>query len=498
MVDVVRVAAPLVELHEVAHDRHEVILREHRVRRRRGEVQALVDLVAADAAEVVALGREEEPLERDARRLRVGRIARTEQRVDLLERVHLAGLGVGLELLALLLRDDGRARRVLEQGVLDERALGAPRRHEDLDLQDLVLAELAERRVVERLADVGDHLARLRVHGVHGDDAAHRALAALDRVDFVAQVDRHVAREHLEGVHLEAAEAVVDLDRELVAFLDEHLGLGARALELRLLGLRLRRVGGGLLAGELDVLGDDRADDLALVAAALELLGQVELADGEEEAEDVRVAPVAERAQERGGRELLLLVDVHVDDIMDVDRELDPRAAEGDDARRDQPLAVRVRALLEHDARRAVELADDDALGAVDDEGAEGGEQRELAEIDLLLEDVLRPLDPVHVLVDDELQRRLEGRGVGHVALDALLHRVLGLAERVALELERVVLVDVGDREEVLEDPFETDILAVVGRGIQLQQGPEGLRLDVEQVGHPHPLLELAEGDLLQ
>ena len=97
------------------------------------------------------------------------------------------------------------------------------------------------------------------------------------------------------------------------------------------------------LAGQLDVLGDDRADHLADVRAALALLREVEIADGEEEPEDVRVRPVAERAQERRRRELLLLVDVDVDDVVDVDGELDPRAAERDDARRDQALTVRVR-----------------------------------------------------------------------------------------------------------------------------------------------------------
>ena len=232
---------------------------------------------------------------------------------------------------------------ILGERVLDERALRAARGDEHLDLQDLVLLELLERGVVEDLAHFEHHFARVGVHGVEREHAAHRALAALDRVRLVAQVDRHVAGEHLERVHLEAAQAVVDLHRELVAFLHEHLGLVARALELGLLGLGLGRIRGGLFAGELDVLGHDRANDLARVAAALELLGQVELAHREEEAEDIRVAPVAERAEQRRGRELLLLVNVHVDDIMDVDRELHPRAAEGNDPGADQPLAVRVR-----------------------------------------------------------------------------------------------------------------------------------------------------------
>jgi hypothetical protein len=188
---------------------------------------------------------------------------------------------------------------------------------------------------------------------------------------------------------------------------------------------------------------------------------------------------------------------VDVDHVVDVHGELDPRPAERDDARADQPLPVRVRRLLEDDARRPVELADDDALGAVDDEGAQPGEQRELAEVDLLLDDVARALDAVDLLVDHELQRRLERRREGHVALDALLDRVLRLAEGVADELEREVLVDVGNGEQVLEDALEAHVLALLARGVQLQQRLEGARLDVEQVGHLHPLVELAERDLL-
>src|SRR6185312_4212561 len=141
-----------------------------------------------------------------------------------------------------------------------------------------------------------------------------------------------------------------------------------------------------------DVFGDDRAEQLAHVGAALTLLGEIEIAHGEEESEDVRVAPVAESAKERGGRELLLLVDVDVDDIVDVDRELDPRAAERDDARGDETLSVGMRRFLEHHTGRPVELADDHTLGAVDDEGAEGREQGQLTEIDLFLDDVARPL----------------------------------------------------------------------------------------------------------
>src|SRR5262249_18565752 len=163
------------------------------------------------------------------------------------------------------------------------------------------------------------------------DLAARRALTALDRVLLVAQVDAHVRREDLDLVDVLPAEAIVHLFSQLVAFLDEQHVLGALALSLGFLGASLRRVFRGRLAGEGDVFGDDRADDFARLGATFTLLREVEIADGEEEPEDVRVRSVTKRAQKRGRRELLLLVDMDVDDVVDVDRELDPRAAERND-----------------------------------------------------------------------------------------------------------------------------------------------------------------------
>src|SRR5690349_12922823 len=68
------------------------------------------------------------------------------------------------------------------------------------------------------------------------------------------------------------------------------------------------------------------------------------------------------------------------------------RAAIRDHARGEQQLARRMSlafVVIEEHARASVQLRDDDALGAVDDERAVLGHQRHLAEIDLLLADVL-------------------------------------------------------------------------------------------------------------
>ena len=88
---------------------------------------------------------------------------------------------------------------------------------------------------------------------------------------------------------------------------------------------------------------------------------------------------------------LAAAVDADVDDVLGVELEVEPRAAVGMMTRAVEQLAARVRLALvvvEEDARAAVQLADDDALGAVDDERAGVRHQRDLAEVDLLLLDV--------------------------------------------------------------------------------------------------------------
>ncbi len=80
-----------------------------------------------------------------------------------------------------------------------------------------------------------------------------------------------------------------------------------------------------------------------------------------------------------------------------------------------------------------VHLGDDHALGAVDDEGAVLGHERDVAHIDVLFLDVLDRLG-AGFLVDiehDEAQRHLERRGIGHGALLALLDVVFRILEMV-------------------------------------------------------------------
>ena len=71
---------------------------------------------------------------------------------------------------------------------------------------------------------------------------------------------------------------------------------------------------------------------------------------------------------------------------------------------------------LEVDTRRAHELRDDDALGAVDDEGAVRRHHREIAEEDAVRAGLLDLAGLAH----DQPGRDAERRGVGHIALAAI------------------------------------------------------------------------------
>ena len=132
----------------------------------------------------------------------------------------------------------------------------------------------------------------------------------------------------------------------------------------------------------------------------------------------------AEGPEEDGGQELLLAVEADPEEVLGVVLELDPGAAVRDDLGDEEALGL---GLAEEHARRALELADDDPLDAVEDERALLGHERDVAEIDFLLLDVLEPLGLGRgvLLPGHELDLELEGDGVGVALLDALHRGVL-------------------------------------------------------------------------
>ena len=285
--------------------------------------------------EVVALGVEEQVVEQVLRRLQRGRIARAQAAVDLHDRL----------VRRLQLVGDQRVAQVRpDVQVVDE---------EDLELVDAVLAQLVELRLGDLLVALEDDLAGRLVDDVVGGDLA----------DQVRDLDRQA------------------LDVRVLQLLDGELGELAVLLDQDLARVRVADVAAGALAGEQVVLDRLRVllvrlevDRLGVVVVVEQLLGRV-----------------AERAQQHRRVQLAAAVDADVEQVLGVELEVEPRAAVRDDAGAVEQLARRVGLALVvvvEDARAAVQLADDDALGAVDDERPVVGHERDLAEEDLLLLDV--------------------------------------------------------------------------------------------------------------
>src|SRR5712691_2590816 len=293
----------------------------------------------------------------------------------------------------------------------------------------------------------------------------------------------------------------------------------------------------------------------ALVEAQLDVfagLRQTRFDRGVELAKDLFVRRQTEGAEKDGAEELALAVDADVEDVLLVVLELHPRSAIRDDLRQE---GVR-RLFGEEDARRAVELRDDHALGSVDDKRAVLGHQRDVAEEHFLFFRVAHVLDAGLgiLVVNEEAEGDLQRDAVGHSALlalldrifhlqvdgiaadvadldailvdhaallavDGLLVRVIGddlrsavgarhaqvleafqrsalalpVADRELHEVERAGLPKVREGEDAGEDRLQAGVFALLGEEVHLQVAVVRLALDVDQIRQRHVAANLRE-----
>ena len=149
--------------------------------------------------------------------------------------------------------------------------------------------------------------------------------------------------------------------------------------------------------------------------------------------------------------------------------------------------------VLEEHSRRAVQLADDHALGAVDDERAGGGHERNLAHVDFLLLDLLDRGLGGFLVHDREPHLGAQRAREGQPALLALLHVEGGLAELVADELETGIARMARDRKYRSERGLQALALAPVGAGRRLQKSGVGLELGRQEKRHVEHARALGE-----
>ncbi len=318
-------------------------------------------------------GIEEHAFEQRGRGVERRRIAWTQFAVDLDERFFRLAHGIAA------------------QGVGDDVAYVVTVREEDLERGDATLDDLVDFVRGELVVGLEQHFAG---GGVDHIGKGHRAIKLrglnLDRSDFVI------------------AQRLEDAGRDFAAGVGNLFALDHN---------RMSRLGAQQVGGLSEIFAD-LPGQLAVVY--LDGVGQVE------GLENVLVGAQTEGAEKDGAQELALAIDTNVERVLLVVFKLYPGAAIGDD------LAQEVGAIagrLKEDAGRTVQLANNHALGAVDDEGAVLRHQRDVAEEDFLFFNVangFRARFRVFV-VDGEANGHLERRRVGHAALFALCLVILQL-----------------------------------------------------------------------
>ena len=273
----------------------------------------------------------------------------------------------------------------------------------------------------------------------------------------------------------------------------------------------------------------------------------------EERAQHIFIRLDPQRAQKNRAEEFALAVDADVENVLCVVFEFHPRSAIWNDFPEEVAAVVRG---LEENTGRAMQLADDHALCAVNDERAVLRHQRDIAEEYFLFLDVadgLRAGIRIFV-VNGETDGDLQRRGIRHAALLAFVHVVLQLqrdrvaalvaecrrvlVERAALRAQHVArLVRIGDhgraaipasgaqvvqsaqmsalalpvadrvvheiqlresakildRENGREHGLQARVFPLAGQQIHLQEALVGLLLDINQVRNLDRRLDFSE-----
>ena len=149
-----------------------------------------------------------------------------------------------------------------------------------------------------------------------------------------------------------------------------------------------------------------------------------------------------------------------------------------------QRLAVRVLRRFKGDARRAVQLAHNHALGAIDDERALGRHERQFAHEHSFL------LRAFFVL---EMERDVEGRAVSDAFAQAFQPILFRLADFITVVIQFGLVVVTRDRKNLFEHCLEAEELSPGGRDFGLQKLDIRIDLDFDQVRRRDDFFDFSE-----
>ena len=248
------------------------------------------------------------------------------------------------------------------------------------------------------------------------------------------------------------------------------------------LGERLESAGNGDLT-----IADVRGQHLRRDLLFIEVLAQLQVFKFVENLEHFLVRAKAQRAEESRRQNLppaFAAVEVCVKQIVRIKLELHPRTAIRNDAERIKRLPVQVNRAFKANARRAMELRNDNALRAIDHKRAGRRHQRDFAHIHLLL---------LRALLFLELEGHVKRRGIRQTVAHALTQRLLGLGDFVAVEIQRYLFIVAGDRENLAEHRLKTRDLALADRHTLLQEFLVRIRLQFDEIWRLSTFLEFTE-----
>ena len=143
--------------------------------------------------------------------------------------------------------------------------------------------------------------------------------------------------------------------------------------------------------------------------------------------------------------------------------------------------------VLEKHARAAVQLRNNHALGAVDDEGTFVRHQGHFAHVDFLLFNIFDDFGLAGgslAVINDELHARAHGRSIGERAYLAFAHVKRRFAKLVFQEFHFHKTIVRDDGEGGFKRRLQPLVLTLARRRVGLQKILVGIALHLQQVGH--------------
>ena len=193
-----------------------------------------------------------------------------------------------------------------------------------------------------------------------------------------------------------------------------------------------------------------------------------------------------EGAKESGRGDLAALVDADGQRVLLRHRAFDPASAFGDDPATVQRTVAFLHLDQKVHAGGTVQLVDDDAFGAVDDEFTAADHDGDFTEVDGIFDDLV-------LVLADEANLNAERHAVGQAKGPAFIGGVARLGEIVADVFQPKVPVVAFDGEDFAKEGFQAVVFPVLGVGVLLQEFFVGFNLNVDQIWNRQRVTTLAE-----